>query len=203
MKSRTTPVESTPFPSSDKKTARIVNNESSEILRIFNSAFQEFAEGPMKDTDFYPEDLREEIDKANAWIYPQINNGVYMCGFAKSQLAYDEAIDTLTQGLDKLEALLSTSKYLVGSTLTEADIRLFMTLVRYDEVYVVYFKTNRRCIRDCTNILRYCREIYQLPGMKESINMEHIKMHYFTSHPTLNAYAIIPRGPDFLSCLES
>jgi len=185
----------------DKKTGTIVSNESSEIIRMFNSAFQDFAEGPMKDWDFYPGHLRTKIDEANEWIYPQINNGVYMCGFAKTQAAYDEAIDILTQGLDRLEALLSSQRYVAGDILTEADLRLFMTLVRYDEVYVVYFKTNTRRIVDSENILNYCREIYQIPGMKETINMEHIKIHYFTSHPQLNHYAIIPRGNDFLGSL--
>ena len=186
----------------DKETKSIVSNESSEILRMLNSEFQEFAKGPLKDHDFYPEKLRSEIDALNDWIYPQINNGVYRCGFAKSQEAYDEAIEDLNAGLIKLDGILSRSRYLTGNTITEADIRLFQTLVRYDEVYVVYFKTNTHMIRDFDSIRNYCRDIYQLPGMKESIHMDHIKMHYYTAHPSLNPYSIIPKGPNVLEDLD-
>jgi len=186
----------------DKETRSIVSNESSEILRMLNSEFQEFAKGPLKDHDFYPEKLRSEIDALNDWIYPQINNGVYRCGFAKSQEAYDEAIEDLNAGLIKLDGILSRSRYLTGNTITEADIRLFQTLVRYDEVYVVYFKTNVHLIRDFDSILNYCRDVYQLPGMKESIHMDHIKMHYYTAHPSLNPYSIIPKGPNVLEDLD-
>ena len=186
----------------DKKTKKIINNESSEILRMLNSEFNQFAKGPMKDHDFYPENLRAAIDEMNAFIYPQINNGVYRCGFAKSQEAYDEAIADLNAGLIKLDHILSKSRYLTGSEVTEADIRLFQTLVRYDEVYVVYFKTNTHLIRDFNSLRNYCRDIYQLPGMKESIYMDHIKMHYFTAHPTLNPYSVIPKGPNVLGDLE-
>lgn len=185
----------------DKKTRCIVSNESSEILRMLNDQFQEWANGPLKDHDFYPEDLRTQIDEANEWIYPQINNGVYRCGFAKTQEAYEEAIDDLNVGLKKLDGILSKSRYLTGRQVTEADVRLFQTLVRYDEVYVVYFKTNTHLIRDFDSLRNYCRDMYQLPGMKDSILMDHIKMHYFTAHPILNPYSIVPRGPNVLGDL--
>ena len=134
----------------------------------------------MKDLDLYPEHLRSEIDQVNDWIYPNINDGVYKSGFAKSQSAYNEAVIALYENLDRVENILSKSRYLIGNTLTEADIRLFMTLVRFDEVYVVYFKCNIRRVADYPNILQYMRDLYQTPGVKESINMEHIKTHYFT-----------------------
>lgn len=180
----------------DKQTGQIVNNESSEIMRMFNTQFSEFEKGPFAGHDFYPLVLQAEIDELNTWIYSGINDGVYKCGFAKSQIAYDEAINKLFTSLDRVESILSTSRYLAGGYLTEADIRLFMTLVRFDEVYVVYFKTNVRFLTSYENIRQYMREMYQLPGMNEAIRMDHIKMHYFTSHPELNAYAIIPKGPN-------
>jgi putative glutathione S-transferase len=164
----------------DKKTNCIVNNESSEIVRMFTKVFDEFATGPMKDLDLYPEHLRAEIDAVNDWVYPDINDGVYKCGFAKSQEAYDEASANLFNALDRFESVLSQSRYLVGNTFTEADLRAFMTLVRFDEVYVVYFKTNCKWISQYPNIHNYCRELYQMPGMADSINMDHIKTHYFT-----------------------
>ena len=163
---------------------------------MFNTEFEKFTINQNTKLDLYPESLRNQIDEANEWIYPTINNGVYSCGFAKTQFAYDEAIQTLFNGLDRLEDILSKSRYVVGSSLTEADIRLFQTLVRFDEVYVVYFKCNVKRIKDYPNIHNYCREIFQLPGVKESINMDHIKAHYFTSHPDLNKFAIIPKGPN-------
>lgn len=183
----------------DKKTKSIVNNESSEILRMLTKVFDNFAVGRYAKLDLYPEALQHAIDEVNDWVYPGINDGVYRCGFAKTQEAYDEAIVSLYRSLDRLENLLSQHRYLVGDVITEADIRLFQTLVRFDEVYVVYFKCNVKRIKDYTNIHNYCREIYQMEGIKESINMAHIKAHYYTSHPLLNHYAIIPKGPDAIS----
>jgi len=177
----------------DKQRRTIVNNESSEILRMLNSGFNHLASNP--GLDLYPEHLRAAVDEANAWTYDGINNGVYRCGFATQQGAYDEAEAELFAALDRAEGVLSKQRYIAGDTLTEADVRLFMTLVRFDEVYVVYFKTNRRCIREYPNLSNYTRDVYQQPGVKETINMKHIKEHYFTSHPQLNHYAIVPRGP--------
>jgi glutathionyl-hydroquinone reductase len=181
----------------DKKTSTIVNNESSEIIRMFNSEFNAFAKNP--ELDLYPEDLRKKIDEVNEWIYPNINNGVYCCGFAKLQSAYDKASKDLFENLDRVEEILSRQRYITGNRFTEADIRLFMTLVRFDEVYVVYFKTNYKKIEEYPNMMNYCRELYQM--MQTAINMDHIKTHYFTSHPTLNTYGIIPRGPNVVQKL--
>jgi len=183
----------------DKKTGRIVNNESSEIIKMLNSRFNGFATNPELDLD--PADLQDAQAEVDAWIYPNINNGVYRSGFAKTQLAYDEAVTDLGNALDRLEALLGTQRYVAGDRLTLSDIRLFMTLVRYDEVYVVYFKTNLGFLASekYPNIRQYCREMYQLPGMPDAINMDHIKTHYFTSHPIWNHFAIVPRGPGALT----
>ena len=186
----------------DKYTKTIVNNESSEIIRMFNVAFQEFAIGPFANHDFYPAHLRSQIEEANNWIYPMINDGVYKCGFAKSQLAYNEAIDQLYDALDRLEDILASNRFVLGTYLTEADIRLFMTLVRFDEVYVVYFKCNVKRLVDYPHIREYMRDMYQLPNMASCINMTHIKTHYFTSHATLNPYAVIPKGPNVLAELQ-
>lgn len=164
----------------DKELKTIVNNESSEIIRMFNSSFQDFAKGSFAHHDFYPEPLHKEIDELNEWVYRGINDGVYKCGFAKTQAAYDEAIAELYQALDRVEDLLSKQRFLIENTLTEADLRLFMTLVRFDEVYVVYFKCNVKRIADYPNIREYLRDLYQLPGVADTISMEHIKMHYYT-----------------------
>mmetsp|Transcript_43048 Transcript_43048/g.93737 ORF Transcript_43048/g.93737 Transcript_43048/m.93737 type:complete len:350 (+) Transcript_43048:51-1100(+) len=177
----------------DKKHKTIVNNESSEILRILNSAFNADGMCANPELDLYPEDLRKEIDSVNEWIYRDINNGVYKCGFSNTQEAYDEAITALHAALERCEEILSKQRYLCGERFTEADIRLFMTLVRFDDVYAVYFKTYCRNIREYPNIMDYCRELLQMPGME--INFEHNKMHYYTSHASLNPYAIIPRCP--------
>jgi len=179
----------------DKKTGRIVSNESAEIIRDLNACFNEFAENPT--LDLYPEALRSEVDAVNEWIYHGINNGVYKCGFAVSQGAYDEAVTELFHALDKVEAILSTQRFVAGNVFTEADVRLFPTLVRFDEVYVVYFKTNKKCIREYPNMSEYVRDVYQTAGMRGSVNMWHIKTHYFTSHPVLNASAVVPVGPDW------
>jgi putative glutathione S-transferase len=184
----------------DKKTKTIVNNESSEIVRILNTQFNEFAEN--KQLDLYPENLRATIDEVNAWVYPNLNNGVYRCGFARSQEAYNEAIVQLTEAFDKVNETLQRQRYMAGDKFTEADLRLFVTLLRFDEVYVVYFKTNTRSVAHTPAILNYCREIYQMPGVKETVIMDQIKAHYYTSHPKLNYYSIIPKGPDMIKLLE-
>jgi len=181
----------------DKKTKTIVNNESMEILRMLNKEFNAIAKNPT--LDLYPADFEEELQKLNDdLVYPNINNGVYRCGFATSQKAYEKAAEKLFEALDVLEERLSERRYLVGSQFTWLDLRLFMTLVRFDPVYVTYFKTNLRRIADYPNLLGYVRDIYSMDEVKDAINMDHIKMHYFTSHPTLNTYGIIPvsNGPD-------
>lgn len=176
----------------DKRENTIVNNESSDIIRMFNSSFNSIAKNPT--LDLYPEGLRSSIDDVNEWVYPTINNGVYRCGFATQQGAYEAAFKELFSSLDRCEEILSKQRYVAGNALTEADIRLFMTLIRFDEVYVVYFKTNAKFIREYPNLKGYVQDLYQTPGMRESINMQHIKTHYFTSHPKLNYYAIVPVG---------
>lgn len=184
----------------DKKTGTIVNNESSDLIVMLNDAFNEFAKHP--EFDLNPVETRDEQASFNEWIYATINNGVYRSGFAKSQFAYDEAVTELFESLDRLEVHFATSRYLCGDKFTLADIRLFMTLVRFDEVYVVYFKTNKKQIADYPNIRGYCRDVYQVPGLADVIKMDHIKTHYFTSHPTLNHYAIVPAGPGVIEDLQ-
>ncbi len=171
----------------------IVSNESSEIIRMFNSAFDGVgaAEG-----DFYPAPLRTEIDEVNARIYDTLNNGVYKCGFATTQAAYDAAITPLFDTLDWLESRLENSRYLVGSDQTEADWRLFTTLVRFDPVYVGHFKCNLARIEDYPNLSGYLRDLYQHPGVSETVNMRHIKAHYYESHRTINPTGIVPEGPE-------
>ena len=177
----------------DRESSRIVNNESAEIIRMLNSEFQEFATNP--GIDLYPESKRGQIDELNDWIYPNINNGVYRCGFAKTQQAYSKAFTTLFDSLDRLEKTLAGSRYLTGNDLTEADVRLFTTLVRFDSVYVTHFKTNLRRIVDYPNIWGFTRDVYQLPGVAETVNMAHIKSHYFQSHTHINPFGIVPDGP--------
>jgi glutathionyl-hydroquinone reductase len=177
----------------DKKLNCIVNNESSEILRMFNADFNDtLSKNPT--VDLYPEEHRAAIDDINDWVYHSINNGVYKCGFAQSQEAYDTAFDELFSALDKAEAMLTKQRFLLGDDLTEADIRLFVTLIRFDEVYTVYFKTNKKYIKDYPALSNYVRDLYQTKGIKESVDMWHIKTHYYTSHPKLNYYAIVPKG---------
>ncbi|KAG2483117.1 hypothetical protein HYH03_018007 [Edaphochlamys debaryana] len=176
----------------DKKEKTIVNNESSEIIRMFNSSFNDIAMHP--ELDLYPEALRAVIDEVNTWVYPSINNGVYRCGFATSQPAYDKAFQELFAALDRCEEVLSKQRYIAGNELTEADVRLFQTLIRFDEVYVVYFKTNKFFLRERPNISGYVRDLFSNPAFARSVNMNHIKTHYFTSHPKLNYYAIVPNG---------
>ncbi|MGX0891277.1 putative glutathione S-transferase [Pseudomonas sp. ADAK2 TE3594] len=176
----------------DKQTNRIVNNESAEIIRMFNSAFDDLTGN---DLDFYPAPLRNEIDAMNERIYPAVNNGVYRAGFATSQQAYEEAFDELFAELDRLEQLLSANRYLTGEYLTEADIRLFTTLIRFDAVYYGHFKCNLRRIADYPNLSNWLREIYQWPGIAETVSFEHIKNHYYGSHKTINPTGIVPKGP--------
>jgi glutathionyl-hydroquinone reductase len=148
----------------DKKNGTIVNNESSEIIRILNAQFNRFAKNP--DLDLYPEDLRETIDEVNSWVYPTINNGVYRCGFAQRQAPYEQAFNELFASLDKVEDILAKQRYIAGDCLTEADIRLFVTLIRFDPVYVVYFKTNKKFIAQYPNMKEYVKELYQMEGIQ-------------------------------------
>lgn len=170
----------------------IVNNESSEIIRMLNSAFDAFGDARL---DFYPLHLRGEIDRVNERIYDTVNNGVYKCGFAGSQQAYEQAFDALFDSLDWLEDRLGTQRYLVGNRFTEADIRLFATLIRFDAVYVGHFKCNRQRIADYPNLLGYTREIYQMPEVRETVDFRHIKNHYYQSHESINPNRIVAKGP--------
>jgi putative glutathione S-transferase len=176
----------------DKSTDTIVNNESSEIIRMFNSAFDECGAAP---GDYYPQDLRPEIEAWNARIYDTVNNGVYRAGFATSQDAYEAAFNELFATLDVLEAHLGSHRYLAGQRLTEADWRLFTTLLRFDPVYVGHFKCNLRRIADYPNLSGYLRDLYQVPGVADTVNMQHIKGHYYQSHRTINPTGIIAAGP--------
>jgi putative glutathione S-transferase len=174
----------------DKKTKRIVNNESSEIIRMLNS---EFAGIGADATDFYPKPLREEIDRINAQVYANVNNGVYRCGFAKSQAAYEEAYDGLFATLDEIEARLGRQRYLVGNRITEADWRLFPTLVRFDVAYFSLFKCNRNRIADFPNLLNYMRELYAVPGVAETVKPRYYVIGYY-SIARVNPTGIIPKG---------
>jgi putative glutathione S-transferase len=176
----------------DKERNTIVSNESSEIIRMFNSAFDDIGATP---GDYYPEPLRDEIDALNDFIYPNINNGVYRAGFATTQDAYEEAVQDVFAALDKLEQRLAERRYLAGSTMTEADWRLFTTLVRFDAVYVGHFKCNVRRIVDYPNLWGYVRDLYQQPGIGETVKLDHIKRHYYASHDTINPTGVIPIGP--------
>ncbi len=176
----------------DKHRQTIVNNESSEIIRMLNSAFDKFADASV---DFYPAELRDEIDRINATVYANVNNGVYLCGFATTQDAYDEAFDILFKTLDELENRLERSRYLVGNRLTEADWRLFTTLVRFDAVYYGHFKCNLRRVIDYPHLSNYLRDLYQVPGVAETVNLFQIKLHYYKSHATINPTRIVPKGP--------
>jgi len=176
----------------DKKTNTIVNNESAEIIRMFNSAFDGVGANP---GDYYPEPLREEIDRINQRVYATVNNGVYRAGFATSQDAYEEAVNELFESLDWLEQLLTERRYLAGEQLTEADWRLFTTLVRFDPVYVGHFKCNRDRLVDFPLLWAYTRELYQIPGVAQTVHFDHIKHHYYESHPTVNPTGIVPVGP--------
>ena len=177
----------------DKKLKTIVNNESSEIIRMFNSAFDEFTDAK---TDYYPEKLRVKIDKINQPIYDNINNGVYRCGFATNQLAYEKAFDRLFNELEQAERCLSQQRYLAGNEITEADWRLFTTLIRFDAVYVGHFKCNLKRIDDYPNLSNYLRDLYQMQGIAETVDIDYIKRHYYFSHTSVNPGQLIPKGPD-------
>ena len=177
----------------DKQTETIVSNESSEIIRMFNSAFDHLTGNT---ADYYPEDLHEVIHALNDRIYDSINNGVYRAGFATTQAAYEQAYHQLFDALDWVEGLLSGQRYLAGEQLTEADWRLFTTLIRFDAVYFGHFKTNRQLLADFPAISAYVRELYQVPGVAETVNFHHIKTHYYASHRTINPTGVIPVGPD-------
>ena len=177
----------------DKEKQTIVSNESSEIIRMLNSAFDEWGDQAL---DFYPEALRADIDAVNDLVYPNINNGVYRAGFATRQGAYEQAFGELFAALDRIEERLSGQRYLVGDRMTEADWRLFTTLVRFDPVYVGHFKCNLRRIADYPNLSNYLRDLFQVPGVAETVNMLHIKHHYYGSHASINPTGIVPVGPE-------
>ncbi|HHF3103035.1 glutathione S-transferase family protein [Vibrio alginolyticus] len=177
----------------DKKTNTIVSNESSEIIRMFNSEFNALTGNH---DDYYPDHLKHVIDEWNDFVYPNVNNGVYRCGFATTQEAYEEAFDSLFNALDKIDAHLATHRYLAGNTITEADWRLFTTLIRFDAVYVGHFKCNKQRIADYENIQGYLKELYQVEGVEETTDFYHIKRHYYFSHTGINPTQVVPKGPD-------
>ncbi|MFD2166125.1 glutathione S-transferase family protein [Thalassotalea euphylliae] len=177
----------------DKKTQTIVNNESSEIIRIFNTAFNELT-GNID--DYYPEALRSGIDEMNERIYHTINNGVYRAGFATTQTAYDQAYDELFESLDWLEQHLSENRYLMGAEITEADWRLFTTLLRFDAVYHGHFKCNRNKLSEFHHISNYVRELFQIDGIADTVDLPYTKIHYYASHRTINPTLIVPKGPE-------
>ncbi|BBN83907.1 glutathione-dependent reductase [Pseudoalteromonas sp. A25] len=177
----------------DKQLKRIVSNESSEIIRMFNSAFDDITGNT---DDYYPEHLRTSIDEINDFVYNNINNGVYRCGFATTQEAYEQAYDALFAALDKVEAILSDSNYLVGDIITEADWRLFTTLIRFDAVYFGHFKCNKQQIEDYPNLANYVRALYQWSNIADTVDFKHIKRHYYFSHTMINPTQVVPKGPD-------
>ncbi|MFW0854528.1 glutathione S-transferase family protein [Cronobacter dublinensis] len=176
----------------DKQRQTIVSNESADIIRMFNSAFDALG---ARAGDYYPQALRAEIDELNGWIYDTVNNGVYKTGFATSQQAYDEAVEQVFASLSRLEQILGQQRYLAGDQLTEADIRLWTTLVRFDPVYVTHFKCDKHRISDYLNLHGFLREIYQMPGIAETVDFGHIRHHYYCSHKTINPTGIISIGP--------
>lgn len=176
----------------DKRQNTIVSNESSEIIRMFNSAFDEITENTQ---DFWPADHRDAIEDVNSRIYDTVNNGVYKSGFATTQTAYDAAVGPLFESLDWIEGILSQNRYLTGDAITEADWRLWTTLIRFDMVYHQHFKCNRKRIIDYPNIWGFTRELYQWAGVKQTVNMDHIVRHYHYSHETINPNRIIPTNP--------
>lgn len=176
----------------DKKNQTIVSNESAEIIRMFNTAFDALG---ARAGNYYPEELKSEIDELNGWIYDTVNNGVYKAGFATSQEAYDEAVEKVFISLARLEQILDQHRYLTGPQLTEADIRLWTTLVRFDPVYVTHFKCDKYRISDYPNLYGFLRDIYQIPGIRETVSFPHIRTHYYRSHKTINPTGIISIGP--------
>ena len=176
----------------DKEQQTIVNNESAEIIRMLNSSFNGLTDNHL---DFYPTALHSKIDEVNEWIYHHINNGVYKCGFATTQEAYEEAFEQLFAALERVESILQSQAFLTGDYLTEADWRLFTTLVRFDPVYVGHFKCNARRIADYPALSQYFRQLYQYPGIADTVSLEHIKTHYYVSHLTINPTQVIPKGP--------
>ncbi|WP_255191708.1 glutathione S-transferase family protein [Natronobeatus ordinarius] len=177
----------------DRNTDTIVNNESREIMRLFTTAFEGIA---TRDVDLSPEDDREEIDRILEEIYEPINNGVYRAGFATEQEPYDEAVDDLFDALDHWNEVLADRRYLAGDRLTEADVAMFTTLVRFDTVYHTHFMCNVQYVREYDHLWPYLRDLYQTPGVAETMRMDHIKEHYYTTHPSVNPHRIVARGPD-------
>jgi putative glutathione S-transferase len=177
----------------DKETETIVNNESEEIMRMLDTEFEELAE---HDVDLYPQGYQDEVDRLIDDIYDPINNGVYRTGFAESQDAYDRAVTDLFDALDHYEDVLADQRYLAGDVLTEADLAMFATLVRFDHVYHTHFKCNRRAIHEYPNLWNYTKELYQLPGIAQTVNVEHIVEHYYRSHGDVNPKRLVPTGPD-------
>ncbi|OON38648.1 glutathione-dependent reductase [Izhakiella australiensis] len=178
----------------DKQRHTIVSNESADIMRMLNSAFDALG---ARAGDYYPDTLRQKIDEINGWVYNSVNNGVYKSGFATSQQAYDEAVGALFSSLERLEQMLGQHRYLTGSRLTEADLRLWTTLVRFDPVYVTHFKCDKFRIGDYLNLNGFLREIYQMPGVADTVDLAHIRNHYYRSHGTINPHGIISVGPAF------
>ena len=176
----------------DRETETVVNNESAEIMRMLDVGFHDLGNG----VDLYPEGLRETVDELIHEIYEPVNNGVYRAGFADTQSAYDEAVDDLFAALDRLESLLDERRYLAGEALTEADLALYPTLVRFDHVYHTHFKCNRRAVHDYPNLWNYTKELTGLPGVSETVNVDHITRHYYRSHGDVNPKRLVPTGPD-------
>jgi len=177
----------------DKETGKIVSNSDDDIMRMFNQAFHRFTKSPI---DLYPEGLRQEINELNSFIYENVNNGVYRAGFATSQLAYEQAVTTLFDALDQMEDRLSTQRYLFGQRIVETDWRFFVTLIRFDAVYHGHFKCNLRRIVDYPNLCGYLKDLYQQPGIVDTVNFDHIKRHYYLTHDDINPMGIVPLGPD-------
>ena len=177
----------------DKKTNQIVSNESSEIIQMFNHAFNDITNN---DNDYMPDELHSHLNKINDFLYEKINNGVYRCGFATTQEAYEKAYEDLFAALDHLEALLHSNRYLLGSRITEADWRLFVTLIRFDPVYYGHFKCNKKRIEDYQNLANYLRELFQWPMIVKTVDFNQIKRHYYFSHTMINPTQIVPKGPD-------
>lgn len=177
----------------DNETKTIVNNESAEIIQMFNSEFNEWAKNP--ELDLNPEDLRKEMAELDEWVYDAVNNGVYRAGFASKQGPYEKAYNELFAALDRLEDILGKKRYLFGDRLTLSDVRLWTTLIRFDSVYHNHFKCNRNTLREMPNLWGYTRELYQMPALKDTVNMEDIKKHYYGSHTNINPTRVVPVGP--------